>query len=240
MGGINQKVFIGVATDTGGLLIRMPSGTTVNNVDVFQDSDGVKWKRDIDGLYRAKYAVDPFFSDQTSALQAVLDTSSIREVVFDSGDVSIAGTVNAGGKVLTFVGNGRLVGSGTINNAVLNLRINPSAVTCTKTSCTEYYYTKPLRDNIRVINDSDITVTDDDYVVIETGNSSNRNITLPDATLFNERELIIRASGSSSLTSSVSMKTSGSSGKTLIQSGESVHIKSNGTDWWIIMQSPAY
>jgi hypothetical protein len=97
-----------------------------------------------------------------------------------------------------------------------------------------------LPDKIRVVNDADITVASDDYVLVETGNSSNRNITLPTASAITNRELVIRAAGTSSLTTSVAMRTTSASTKTLIQAGESVIIKSDGTDWWLIMQSTVY
>jgi hypothetical protein len=108
-----NHTLLAAPTDMGGLLYAVDPETVVDNIFVFSIGD-VKYRRVVDGAYRAAWAITGPTGDQTARLQAVFDHADIQEVVFDDGDVLISGTLTVpAGKYVSFKGNGRVVGGGT-------------------------------------------------------------------------------------------------------------------------------
>jgi len=124
---INDAVNLGYSPDAGGFLIKVSSGTTVDNVFVFQDGGGQKWKRLVDGPYRASWADIFGPGDKTTALQAVLSHPSVITVVFDAyQQVTISGTLTVpAGKTIRFDPGAKLQGSGSI---IVNGKIDAQAM----------------------------------------------------------------------------------------------------------------
>ena len=129
----------GISFDAAGLYRQTVSPP--DNVFIF--NDGVQNWEIIDkkGPYVARLGgILPSLADATSALQTILNSSQVKEVVFDEGNITINGTLTVpAGKVLTFENDGRFVGSGIINGGVINagydadifartLTVNPAAV----------------------------------------------------------------------------------------------------------------
>ena len=101
--------------NTGGVMYEDPSAT-VDNIFVIL-SGGKKYRRQPDGIFRASWVVGLTSSgDKTSQMQAIYNHSSVTEVVLDSGDVTINGTLTVpAGKKTSFKNNGRIIGTGTLN-----------------------------------------------------------------------------------------------------------------------------
>ena len=127
-----------------GLYQVMPAGTTVDNVFTFTDQDGTIVKiLDTKGTYNARLGGVVPGSDMTSKLNTILAHAGVYEVIFDSGDITISGTLTVpAGKRIRLTNNGRLVGAGTVNGGVYDadmrktcfdgtITINPEAVSNT-------------------------------------------------------------------------------------------------------------
>ena len=111
-------------SDTGGVLVQVDPANpahAVDNVfyfDVDYDGTTVRVRRHFDGAYRAAWVVNGA-GDMTSRLQAVYNHADVTEVVFDQGDVTVNGTLTIpAGKKITFFGDGKIIGTGTINGGV--------------------------------------------------------------------------------------------------------------------------
>jgi hypothetical protein len=106
--------------NTGGVMYE-DAAATVDNVFVVL-SGGKKYRRQPDGIFRSSWVVGlTSIGDKTSQMQAIYNHASVTEVVFDSGDVTINGTLTVpAGKKTSFRNNGKLVGSGTLNLKIIN------------------------------------------------------------------------------------------------------------------------
>jgi hypothetical protein len=112
---------IAVPIDTGGVVKAAPPEAVVDNIFIFADQDGNKWERVVDGKFRAAWLVNGLPGNQGPRLQAAFNHASIREVVFDSGDVLVNSTITIPtGKKITFRGNGAVTGTGTISGGIVD------------------------------------------------------------------------------------------------------------------------
>jgi hypothetical protein len=243
MGLTNEILRVSYPDDTGGIVKETTK--VVDNVFVTQDDENVKWERVPDGVFRAAWIIGLApTGDQTWELQNILNNSQVSEVIFDSGDVTITGTLNCSNKIVTFRGNGRIVGSGTVSNARLNGVINATPVTATTSGCTLFYYTVPgsggisgsgaFSSKIRVIDDADFTIASDDFTVLIKNNTTGRTATMFTAAGNTNRILRIVNTGSATVTTSIALRVSPSTTTTSIGANTTVEIHSDGTDLWII------
>lgn len=136
---INVLATAGISLDAAGLYrqtLSAPDG-------VFIFTDGlVNWEIiNKQGPYVARLGgILPSAGDVTSALQTIINSSDVTEVVFDEGNITINGTLTVpAGKTLTFQNDGKLVGTGTVNGGIINanfqkaifaqtLTVNPEGV----------------------------------------------------------------------------------------------------------------
>jgi hypothetical protein len=101
--------------NTGGTMY-VDNGASIDNIFVFAKGAD-KVRRQPDGRYRAAWRIGNSPSgDQTIRLQAVLNHSSVKDLILDiPGDITIDGTLTIpDGKRLVFQNNCALTGSGTI------------------------------------------------------------------------------------------------------------------------------
>lgn len=103
-------------TGTGGLYRILDTGATVGDAFSFTDTDGTKLEiMDKIGPFIARYRKVLPGSDMTSLLQTILNTSEVKEVVLDNGDITVNGTLTVpAGKKLVFTNSGAVTGTGTI------------------------------------------------------------------------------------------------------------------------------
>lgn len=130
---INILATAGISFDAAGLYRQ-----TLSSPDgVFIFNDGlINWEIiNKKGPYVARLGgIIPSAGDVTSALQIILNSSDVTEVVFDEGDITINGTLTVpAGKILTFQNDGKLIGSGTINGGIINADFNKQIFATTLT-----------------------------------------------------------------------------------------------------------
>ncbi len=97
--------------DVEGTLVQitaLPAEATVDNVLYFQ-KDGSFYRRIKTGKFRAKdVAILNDGTSQTARIAVVLAHASVKELIFDEGDVTITGTLNGvEGKKLVFQNGAR-------------------------------------------------------------------------------------------------------------------------------------
>jgi hypothetical protein len=113
----------GFPNDTGGIM-RTAASAVVDNIFIFQDGDGTKWKRVIDGKYKAQWAMQGDGSSQMTTLDAILAHASVNEVVFDSNtavDYTLTGTLTIPtGKRIRLEHDNRIIGSVTITGGTIH------------------------------------------------------------------------------------------------------------------------
>lgn len=104
-------------TNREGLYRELAPSATVDNVRSFTTSDGKKWEM-IDK--KARYVVRMGGvlpgSNMLTRLNAIYADSTVKEVIFDHGDITITGTLNCQGKRTTFRNGSKIVGTCVINN----------------------------------------------------------------------------------------------------------------------------
>jgi hypothetical protein len=137
---INVLATAGISLDAAGLYRKTTS--PADNVFIFTDGAN-NWEIiDKKGPYVARLGgIIPSAGDVTSALQTILNSSDVKEVVFDEGNITINGTLNVpSGKKLTFQNDGRLIGTGTIVGGLINadFESNIFAQTLTITDSSTY------------------------------------------------------------------------------------------------------
>jgi hypothetical protein len=119
---ISIPVTPGFPADAGGIMIKTQASDAVDNVFIFQDPAGQKWRRIVDGPYRAQWALKGDGTNQLSALNAILAHSSVKEVIFDNpagADYTFTGTLTIPtGKIIHLTHNNRIIGSVTINGNI--------------------------------------------------------------------------------------------------------------------------
>lgn len=137
---LSTNATLSLAQDSGIVYRQVSSGTAVDNVFVFSDGTNKYKYENGAGQYIARAGGILPGTDKTAALQAIFNHSSVNEVVIDSGDITISGTLTIpANKKLTFQGTGRLIGSGTVNGGIITasyhqnifattLTINPQGV----------------------------------------------------------------------------------------------------------------
>jgi hypothetical protein len=75
------------------------------------------YERIFSGVVRAaEVGVKSDGTNQTTLLNSLLSLSTVKEILFDNGDVTISGTVNFQNKKANFQNNARLIGAGTVKN----------------------------------------------------------------------------------------------------------------------------
>jgi hypothetical protein len=94
---------------------------------------------------------------------------------------------------------------------------------------------KRVRPKIRVVNNVDVTVLEDDSTIIVKGNTTTKTVTLPAAATNTNRIITIKSSGTHDLTTSIAMRKDDSSTTTTIDKGHTAIIQSDGTEWWIFL-----
>lgn len=60
-------------------------------------------------------------TDQTSALQAIINVSKYAGIIIDVPAITVSGALNCNGKILKFVGGCKIIGVGTINQATTDV-----------------------------------------------------------------------------------------------------------------------
>lgn len=116
---ILNDIVTGYPTDRGGEWKQVDSGTSTDGVFTVSDSGGQKWQLTYASRepYYARYAGCHGVGDKTSLLQTALNNASISKVVIDTVfDVNGTLTIPSG-KVIEFVKQGRLTGSGTVTGS---------------------------------------------------------------------------------------------------------------------------
>lgn len=111
-----------IPTETGGFLVEVDPDLNAADDILFFTIASKRYRRITDGVYRAAWVVNGA-SDQTSRLQAVFNSSAVSEVVFDNNDVTVNGTLTIpAGKKISFSGNGKIIGTGTINGGIYRFK----------------------------------------------------------------------------------------------------------------------
>lgn len=132
MSGINTGTTAGFPQDAGGSMVAVGSATTVDNIFVFQDPSGQKWRRVIDGIYRASWAGVFGTGDKTTIVQTIINNASVHSILFDIpyGNVSISGTsLNCNGKKLIFKNGSKIIGTNTINAPLIDCDLTDQCFT---------------------------------------------------------------------------------------------------------------
>ena len=113
-------ITLGRAVDTNGLFKKAPAEAVVDDIFVF--SDGVdKWELvDKKGVYNARHGGVLPGSNQTTRLNAIFAHADVKEVLLDSGDITISGTLNCQNKKVVFRNNGKMIGAGTVQNHIID------------------------------------------------------------------------------------------------------------------------
>jgi hypothetical protein len=155
-----QNVIIKITSDTAGAYYVNPSGT-VDNVFTFTDIDSRKVSIiDQKGSYKLRFGGVLPGSNMLSRVQNIINTSAVKEVVFDYGDITLTGTLNCQGKKIVFKNGSKIIGTNTLNNGVLDCNLHNQCFT-TGTTLTNFRSVRHALspENFGALgNDSDETV----------------------------------------------------------------------------------
>jgi hypothetical protein len=113
----------------------IPAGYSNDGI-FYKTVSGKHYKIPNDGTIRAVKAGVKFDgTDQTTRINTLLAHADIHELIFDAygQDIKVDGTVNVDGKKLSFRNNCKLIGTGTIDNALIEADINHQVFATTLT-----------------------------------------------------------------------------------------------------------
>jgi hypothetical protein len=113
----------------------IPAGYSNDGI-FYKTVSGKHYKIPNDGTIRAVKAGVKFDgTDQTTRINTLLANADIHELIFDAygQDIKVDGTVNVDGKKLSFRNNCTLIGTGTIDNALIEADINHQVFATTLT-----------------------------------------------------------------------------------------------------------
>jgi hypothetical protein len=226
----------GFPDDTGGIVKN--TSKIVDNVFVTLDDLGNKWERVTDGSFRAAWVagLDPL-GDKTDFLQIVFDNSLVEEVIFDTNDITINGTLTIPAtKKVTFQNSARIIGSGTVTGGVFDStywRHIGGTVTATPTTVN----TLGSHFNIRTVDNVDFSFGLSDHTIILVNATALKIATIPSAASSTGRIIEIVNTGTGTITTSINYRKTPILTANIIQADETIRLHSNGTDWWLILRT---
>lgn len=111
-------------SNSGGVMVQVDDITPVDNIFVFASGAyKFKWTPNFKGIYNLSQAkiLGDIGLDQTSILQTIIDSESIKTIVLDAQQqITINGALNANNKVIQFTDGSLIKGGGTISNAIID------------------------------------------------------------------------------------------------------------------------
>lgn len=116
-----SRITLKTTFNTAGLYYLLDDADPIDNVYSFLDQDGRKIKNvNNKGPYIAREGGILPGSNMLTRLQAIFNTSAVKEVIFEYGDITITGTLDCNGKKIIFKNDARIIGINTLSNGVLD------------------------------------------------------------------------------------------------------------------------
>lgn len=164
--------------NTAGLYYLLDDADPIDNVYSFVDQDGRKVKMvNNKGPYVAREGGILPGSNMLTRLQAIFNTSAIKEIIFEYGDITITGNLDCNGKKVTFKNGSKIIGTNVLDNGILNCDIWSQCFT-TSTTLTNFSSVR-MEVSTENFGSKGDGVTEDSVALQKTSDSVIKNLKMP-------------------------------------------------------------